>query len=215
MINPQILEDNFNGHHSIYNYEKFIKATGQFPKFCREGSQSDHRREAAAFLANISHETGNLRKVNEDITQDIYCNPNYPQYSCVQGKKYHGRGAIQLSWNYNYGSFGEYLHKERLFLFKNGEPVPQDYFLKKPESIAESGYLAFLSAVWFWMTPQGKDQLKCHEAIIKNGFGKTIEIINGFEECRGKNPQQVNSRVRLYKIFCQQLKVDPGRNLEC
>jgi len=70
--------------------------------------------------------------------------------------------------------------------------------LDDPEQIAENGYISFLSALWFYMTPQSPKP-SMHEVVtglyvpsasdlssdknIKNGFGATIAIINGGKEC--------------------------------
>ncbi|CAN6830809.1 unnamed protein product [Brassica oleracea] len=40
-----------------------------------------------------------------------YCNPEKTEFPCVPGKGYYGRGAIQLSWNYNYGPCGRDLNE--------------------------------------------------------------------------------------------------------
>ena len=36
-----------------------------------------------------------------------YCDANNRQWPCVPGKKYYGRGPLQISWNYNYGPAGK------------------------------------------------------------------------------------------------------------
>ena len=50
----------FPNRNALYTYEGLIGATRAFPRFCNEGSLQQNRREAAAFLANISHESGAL-----------------------------------------------------------------------------------------------------------------------------------------------------------
>ena len=42
---------------SAFTYESLIRAAGQFPAFGTTGSDEARRREVAAFLANVSHET--------------------------------------------------------------------------------------------------------------------------------------------------------------
>jgi len=66
--------------------------------------------------------------------------------------------------------------------------------LEDPDEITEDGYIAFASALWFYMTPRGFNP-SMHDVMtkywmpggqdngIESGFGATISIINGKEEC--------------------------------
>ncbi|XP_039824315.1 chitinase 10-like [Panicum virgatum] len=38
-----------------------------------------------------------------------YCDSSSTEWPCFPGKSYHGRGPIQLSWNFNYGPAGKAL----------------------------------------------------------------------------------------------------------
>ena len=40
-------------------------------------------------------------------------------YPCIPGQKYFGRGAKQLSWNYNYGAFSNAMFGDAMILLKN------------------------------------------------------------------------------------------------
>lgn len=95
----------------FYTYESFLKATKCFPRFGNEGSLAIRKREIAAFLAQISHETTGgwatapdgpyawgLCFKEEINPQSDYCDSNNTQWPCYPGKTYHGRGPIQLSW---------------------------------------------------------------------------------------------------------------------
>ncbi len=69
------------------------------------------KQEAAAFLANVSHETGGLVHVVEQNQANYphYCDWGQP-YGCPAGQAaYYGRGPIQLSWNFNYKAAGDAL----------------------------------------------------------------------------------------------------------
>jgi len=68
--------------------------------------------------------------------------------------------------------------------------------LDNPDLVEENGLLAFASAIWFYMTPDGVKP-SMHDVITKfwapnaheisqginPGFGTTVAIINGEEEC--------------------------------
>ena len=51
-------------------------------------------------------------------------------------------GPIQLSYNYNYGLFSKEYFGDKMVL------------LNDPDKVKKDGELAFISALWFWMTPQ-------------------------------------------------------------
>ncbi len=189
-------------------------------------SEEDKLRELAAFLANISHEVGDSDWrigseaylglfYREEIAYEAnsslasYIKSGDVNFPPVAGKSYHGRGPIQLSWNYNYGSMSA------IFL---GD---KDILLKDPDKVKEDGKLAFLTAMWFWMFPQG-GKPSCHEVMYSDyvpgsgeknawGFGHTVVIINGgFESSGTMKPR----RGYFYKIFADLLGVQIGVNGE-
>jgi predicted chitinase len=190
----------FPNRNVLYTYDGLVAAAQRYPKFCNEGSQDDYKRDAAAFLANISHETGGLFYVDEQNPQSLYCDPTNTTYPCAAGKSYHGRGPIQLSWNYNYGACGDAIGKD---------------LLNQPELISMDSMVTFITALWFWMTPQ-PPKTSCHDAIRTSGFGMTIDIINGGIECgKGQPTPQALDRINLYQAYAAQLGVGPGGNLYC
>ncbi|CAK9159300.1 unnamed protein product [Ilex paraguariensis] len=77
-----------------------------------------------------------------------YCVANQ-QWPCVPGKKYYGRGPIQISYNYNYGPAGR--------------PIGLN-LLNSPETVANYPVVSFKTALWFWMTPQSPKP-SCHDVI--------------------------------------------------
>ncbi|TQD85796.1 hypothetical protein C1H46_028712 [Malus baccata] len=94
--------------HGFYKYDAFIAAARSFNGFGTTGDVATRKKELAAFLAQTSHETtGGWASapdgpyawgycfVNER-NQDVYCTPS-GQYPCAAGKKYYGRGPIQLT----------------------------------------------------------------------------------------------------------------------
>jgi predicted chitinase len=201
IVSRQAYEAMFPNRNSLYSYEGLITATQKYPSFCNEGSDEQRKREAAAFLANIAHETGDLQYTEELNTANWthYCDPN-SAYPCASGKTYHGRGPIQLSWNYNYGACGAALGID---------------LLNYPELVSTDSAISFTTALWFWMTPQSPKP-SCHDAISTSGFGMTINIINGGIECgKGQVTQQAQHRIQLYQQFTQGLGVTPGENLSC
>ncbi len=199
IVSQQTFETMFPNRNRFYTYSGLVAATKKYPKFCNDGTSEQNKREAAAFLANISHETGSLKAIEEENKANWphYCQTG--QYPCVPGKTYHGRGPMQLSWNYNYAACGKALGID---------------LLNNPDRVATDSAVAFMSALWFWMTPQ-PPKAACHTAINASGFGATINIINGGLECGQQNNPKVQHRIQLYKQFTSELGVSPGSNLSC
>ncbi|MCC8407302.1 chitinase [Mucilaginibacter sp. UR6-1] len=183
--------------------------------FCNEKDAAINKREVAAFFAHIAHETrhgingkyndGLMLKTEADTTLP-YVVPN-DEYPPVKGKKYYGRGPLQLSYNGNYGYASH-------CIFGNKETL-----LNNPELIEQDAVVAFKTAIYFWMTPQSPKP-SAHDAICGKwqpattekakgrvpGFGSTINIVNGAVEC-GKGDGQTNmqDRIGFYRHFLKQL----------
>jgi hypothetical protein len=202
------------GGKDFFSYAAFVRACAFFPDFLREGDINAQKRELAAFLSHISVETGGLR-FNEqlNIVQNYSVdNKNFPP---TAGKTYHGRGPIQLSYNYNYGYFSQSFFGDKNVL------------LNRPEILAEDAMLSFASAIWFWMTPQ-PPKPSCHSVMTGTwqpsdadkkfnrlpGFGLTFNIINA-KHCGKDASEMAKKRYDLYEYFCYFLKVDKGENCSC
>ncbi|CAL1379541.1 unnamed protein product [Linum trigynum] len=211
---------------NLYTYESFVEAARCFPRFAATGVASRRRREAAAFLAQISHETTGgwatapdgpyawgLCFKEEVSPQSDYCDAANEEWPCFPGKSYKGRGPIQLSWNYNYGQAGKALGFDGL---------------RNPEVVANNSVIAFKTALWFWMTDQ-KPKPSCHDVMVGRyspkrtdldsnrtaGFGLVTNIINGGLECGHPNDPRVNSRIGFFRRYANLLDVDVGSNLDC
>ncbi|KAA8530728.1 hypothetical protein F0562_005338 [Nyssa sinensis] len=194
IINKQT-EPNCVGR-SFYTRVAFLQALSSYPLFGREGSVDDSRRELAAFFAHATHETGYFCFVeeSEDTIQD-YCNATNTEYPCAPNKSYHGRGPLQLTWNYNYGPAGNDIGFDGL---------------NNPEIVGTDPVVSFRTALWYWMTN------RIHSIIISGqGFGATTRVINGPLECDGERPETVNNRAQIYTEYCSQFGVAPGDNLYC
>ncbi|CAN1304073.1 Chitinase 4 [Linum perenne] len=166
---------------SFYTREAFLQATRSFPMFSLRGTPTNSRREIAAFFAHVTHETENHR--------GIYCDPG--RYPCAKGKRYYGRGPLQLTWNYNYAECGR---------ANNFDGIGD------PDIVARDPILAWKTALWFWMT-----QVR---PVLPQGFGATIRRINGME-CNGGNAPAVRARVNYYATYCHQLGIPVETNTGC
>nr|CAB3469080.1 unnamed protein product [Digitaria exilis] len=209
----------------FYTYSAFISAANAFPGFGTTGSLETQKRELAAFLAQTSHETtggwatapdgpyawGYCFK-QEQNPPSSYCQPS-SQWPCAAGKKYYGRGPIQISYNYNYGPAGQ--------------AIGQD-LLNNPDLVASNAMVSFETAVWFWMTAQSPKP-SCDAVATGQwspsstdqaagrvpGYGVITNIINGGLECGHGADSRVADRIGFYKRYCDLLGVSYGANLDC
>lgn len=193
----------FPNRNSFYTYQGLVAALSAYPDFASAGGDAVAKREAAAFLANVSHETGGLVHIVEQNTDNYshYCDMNQ-SFGCPAGNdQYYGRGPMQLSWNYNYKAAGDALGID---------------LLNNPRLVQTDSTVAWKSALWYWNTQNGPGTMTAHAAMVNGaGFGETIRSINGSIECNGGNPGQVQSRIDTYRNFTGALGVDPGANLYC
>ncbi|AUG81931.1 chitinase [Kitasatospora sp. MMS16-BH015] len=193
----------FPSRNSFYTYAGLVAALSSYPAFAATGSDTVRKQEAAAFLANVSHETGGLVYIVEQNTANYphYCDSSQP-YGCPAGQAaYYGRGPIQLSWNFNYKAAGDALGID---------------LLDNPNLVQTDPAVAWKTGLWYWMTQNGPGTMTPHNAMVNGaGFGETIRSINGSLECNGGNPAQVQSRVNAYTSFAAVLGVPTGGNLSC
>lgn len=230
VLTRELYESMFPNRDALYGYDALLEAAADYPAFGTTGTPEQRGREIAAFLGNAAHETTGgwptapggpeawglyfVEEVGcEDGACTAYCDSANTQYPCAPGKTYHGRGPIQLSWNYNYGALGEALDLD---------------LLADPDRVTEDGSIAFATALWFWMTAQAPKPA-AHDVMVgawapsaddaaagrAPGFGMTVNIINGGLECGIPTDDRVRDRIRFYEYFAAQLGVSAGENLEC
>ena len=233
-------DDMFSGRRGVPNcadgekyltYDNFVNAADTYyPEAFTSSTDEYNRRELAAFLGQISQETTGwwgdqpynwglcyVEEVAYKGSSGVHYATEHAVYPPAPGKSYHGRGAMQVSWNYNYGALSESLYGDK------------DVLLSKPELLASDGELMFRASLWFWMTPQSpkpsahdvmQDNVKS-ETCRPNGFGTTTNIINGGLECSTAGEahhavgQKVYNRIAYYKRYCEILGVSPGEYTEC
>ena len=157
---------------------------------------------------------------NAECSPDTWQGQQWPCGTRPGGgyQKYYGRGAKQLSYNYNYGPFSQAMFGDVSVL------------LQDPELVADT-WLNIASAVFFYLYPaspkpsmlhviDGTWQPNAHDLAlgITPGFGTTTNIINGGIECGAghEKPQSVN-RMAYYRAHAAALNVpiDSGEELGC
>jgi predicted chitinase len=190
----------FPNRNSFYTYSGLVAALSSYPGFATTGSATVRAQEAAAFLANVDHETGGLVYVTEIDQSGDYCASE--SYGCPAGTNaYFGRGPLQISWNFNYEAAGNALGVD---------------LLDNPSLVQTNAAISWETALWYWNTQTGPGTMTAHNAIVNGaGFGQTIWAINGSVECDGGNTAEMQDRVNDYEAFVNILGVPAGSNLTC
>jgi len=190
----------FPNRNSFYTYSGLVAALSSYPGFATTGSATVQKQEAAAFLANVDHETGGLVYVTEIDQSGDYCASE--SYGCPAGTyAYYGRGPLQISWNFNYEAAGNALGVD---------------LLDNPSLVQTNAAISWETALWYWNTQTGPGTMTGHNAMVNGaGFGQTIWAINGSVECNGGNTAEMQDRVNDYESFTSILGVSPGSNLTC
>lgn len=167
-------------------------------------------RQALVHVREMGWTEGQKGGYNGECNPDIWQGQTWPCGKDKDGDfvSYFGRGAKQLSYNYNYGPFSEAMFGDVRTL------------LDKPELVADT-WLNLASAIFFFAYPQppkpsmlqvidGTWQPNDHDKAngLVSGFGVTTQIINGGVECGGPTEiAQSENRIKYYKEFANYLKV--------
>ena len=133
-------------------------------------------------------------------------------WPCPTGIKYFGRGAKQLSYNYNYGPFSHVVYGTVHTLLQDPGKVTEGwlalasavYFFMQPRPPKPS---MFERVYGFWSLPSGLDG--GHLNLMTGNFAASIMIINGGIECGGSTPiAQASNRVKYFMGFMDFFGVD-------
>lgn len=170
-----------------------------------DGSSSTPQwRQGMYYLREVGWTETMRNGYNAECNPDVWQGQQWPCGKFNDGtfKSYFGRGAKQLSYNYNYGPFSD-------AMFGN-----VDKLLNEPNLVADT-WLNLASAIFFFVYPQPPKPSMLHvvdgtwqpnemdsENGLSPGFGVTTQIINGGVECGGteENEKSLN-RILYYQQF--------------
>lgn len=168
--------------------------------------------------------TDDGRLVNDTNSKET-CNGPYCQYG--------GRGAIQLSYNYNYSDCSMALFNDlRLVQYPNlitttdrnkfngnpfyfGFPGPNKGGANKlPEEILSTTpparRLAFMTSLWFWTTLRSGRKVSCHYCMVNwktHGITSCNMIINNQSGCQ---ESWASKKIQYYRRICKIFGIDPN-----
>lgn len=192
-------------------FAHFAQETGGHESWRPEGEW----RQALVHVREMGWSEGQKGGYNGECNPDVWQGQTWPCGKDKDGDflSYFGRGAKQLSYNYNYGPFSEAMYGDVRTL------------LNKPELVADT-WLNLASAIFFFAYPQPpkpsmlqvidgtwqpNERYKANGLVP--GFGVTTQIINGGVECGGPTEiAQSQNRIKYYKEFANYLKVPVPAN---
>ncbi|XP_039026102.1 chitinase-like protein 2 [Hibiscus syriacus] len=184
------------------------------PRFGTTGGKLMSMKEVAAFLGHVGSKTScgygvatggplawGLCYNKEMSPSKVYCDDYYKYtYPCTPGVSYHGRGALPIYWNFNYGETGKTLNVD---------------LLNHPEYLENNATLAFQTAIWRWMTPVKKNQPSAQDVFIGNwkptkndtlakripGLGTTMNVLYGDQVCGQGDVDSMNNIISHYLYY--------------
>lgn len=112
-------------------------------------------------------------------------------------KAFFGRGAIQLSWNYNYIRASSAL---------TGDP---DMFCTNPDLVATEEKYAWGAGIYFWMenmmtvSGSGTGLSTCHIQALSGEMGGTLWNINGNQECPPSGDWHIKAVIMRINHYCR------------
>ncbi|MFT4746423.1 MAG: hypothetical protein ACI8XG_000496 [Congregibacter sp.] len=162
-------------------------------------------REGLYFVEEVGCQNGECNSYNAPCIDGTWTQFAYP---CGTGATFHGRGAKQLTYSYNYGPFSRLIYGDFTLL-------------NSPDRLAKEGFLTLASAIYFYMTPRSPKP-SIHQTVTglwlpttadkfvgRNlGFGVQTLIINGGIECgKGKRTPQAANRASYFESFAKYFKI--------
>ncbi|KAK3022694.1 hypothetical protein RJ639_047610 [Escallonia herrerae] len=209
---------------NFYTYASFLEASTSFPKFGNTGSQLRRRREVAAFLAQVSHETtggwptapdgpfawGLCFKEEVSPPRVITATPPTnnglatPADLIKEEDLFSSRGILTLVT----------LVDSHLFYYPAGKALGFDG-LRNPEIVSNNSLVAFKTALLV-LDDRAKAQALLSQGHANRtvGYGMVTNIINGGLECGLPNDGQVNDRIGYFQRYANLFGVDTGHNLD-
>ncbi|OQV14608.1 putative Endochitinase [Hypsibius exemplaris] len=175
------------GAPSLEQYNNLLNRAGN--------GQITTKRELAMFLANIIHESAGL------TTKEEWGPPPAGTYTSSDdwpGRRYHGRGYMQLTYGYNYKAASEALYRDHRLL-------------NDPDQVKTNDAIAWDTSFWFW-------SVNVHNApgVQSGNFGTTILKINGDRECGNSqsNPTVARRRIQIYEAVLRSFCI-AGDSVDC
>ena len=143
MYNPILTDENLR---VIYDYstkpnrDKYLPFLNKYWDVFKVNTPD----RQAAFLAQVGHESGQLKYAEEVASGRAYeGRKDLGNVNPGDGMKFKGRGLIQVTGRANYKLFDEWLHKNNYLTINQS-------IIDNPELVSFNPEIAVLSAFWYW-----------------------------------------------------------------
>ena len=143
MYNPILTDENLR---VIYDYstkpnrDKYLPFLNKYWDVFKVNTPD----RQAAFLAQVGHESGQLKYAEEVASGRAYeGRKDLGNVNPGDGMKFKGRGLIQVTGRANYKLFDEWLHKNNYLTINQS-------IIDNPELVSSNPEIAVLSAFWYW-----------------------------------------------------------------
>ena len=143
MYNPILTDENLR---AIYDYSTKPNRDKYLPYLNKywDVFQVNTKDRQAAFLAQVGHESGQLKYAEEVASGRAYeGRKDLGNVNPGDGMKFKGRGLIQVTGRANYKLFDEWLHKNNYLTINQS-------IIDNPEIVSFNPEIAVLSAFWYW-----------------------------------------------------------------
>lgn len=143
------------------------------------------KNEVAAFLSQVATETGNLKWLEELASGAAYeGRRDLGNTQPGDGRRFKGRGLIQLTGRANYERFAKYIGRPEI--------------MQNPQLVSQDPTLAVQSAIFYWNTRKG-----LREAAQRGDIDKVSRLVNGgtngLKERRENFSSYLNGKGPLWK----------------
>jgi len=151
-------------------------------------SEENIKRVVAFLWAHVEQESDGLKALKEydcatNTKASVCCSYNHEgtcDANTASSKKYFGRGALQLSHDYNYKKFGKWTNTLSDDGLKAGTNL--NNFIGYADKVVSSSY-AWLSGMWFFVDAKMHICGSGGAEDIVSCFQRTTNKINGDQEC--------------------------------
>ena len=177
----QILCDAMGGSLSLDRYRELLPAAQQALAAC--GCNNLNR--VAMWMAQLGTESGGLQWMEEIADGSEYeGRSDLGNTEPGDGRRYKGRGPIQITGRYNYDNLSEWAFSQQLV------PSPK-FFLDDPDQLSSDRY-GFVGVVWYWTVARPQINELCDDGdlegvtrAINGGLHGLADRRNRWQHCLG------------------------------
>ena len=158
----RVLSRVMGGRLSDERYRQLLPAVSK----CLADSGCTTVERIAMWVAQVGHESGGLRWMEEIADGSAYNNRADLGNGPTDGPRFKGRGPIQVTGRSNYTNLSRWAHGKGLV------PTPT-FFVDQPSRLA-SDELGFVGVTWYWST-----QRPLNDAADKRDLERATRYVNG------------------------------------